>query len=88
MKACSPPENIGDIYAVHGYGGIPVPRYGVVYQAADSKRPGYWCWWLAMDDGDQYEWPHGEMPDMFADSLEVYRRNPVPDWTAGLEVKP
>ena len=71
------PENIGDIYEVRGYCQMPI-SYGVAYMASDPERPGHWCWWLHMEDGDLYPWPKGGMPDFSMDSIALFSRNPLP----------
>ena len=73
------PENIGDIYKATGYPFDEAVSYGAVYQGDDPKRPGYWMWFINMDDGDIFGWPDDEDdPDIMGATLELVRRNPLP----------
>jgi len=74
------PETIGDIYRAVGYPATGMIAYGAVQQEPCTMVRDRWCWWLAMDDGDHYEWdetPDG--PDVMGATLELVRRNPLPD---------
>ena len=68
------PECVGDAYLMVGYPAHEMATLAFAYHG-EGPAPNTWKWWLAADDGDQFEFAgQPDLDDMPVDDLILIRR--------------